>query len=150
MNPFDLKAALLARHAQHVVMIHFPVALFTVSFAFDLLVLWRRDRNLATTAYYNLITAAVATLPAVTTGLLAWHWLFGGKRLRGNLRLHLLLGVISSAMIWLAWWLHFCQRRKPGQRLITVYLAVELVAVAVIALTGHLGGILSGVEAPGG
>ena len=53
MNPFDLKAALLAKHAQHVVVIHFPIALFMVSFAFDLLARWRRDRTLATAAYYN-------------------------------------------------------------------------------------------------
>ena len=33
MNPFDLKAALLARHAQHVVLIHFPIALFIASVA---------------------------------------------------------------------------------------------------------------------
>ena len=150
MNPFDLKAALLAKHAQHVVVIHFPIALFLVSFAFDLLALWRRDRTLATAAYYNLIAAAVATLPAVATGLLAWQWQYGGKRLRGNLRLHLILGLVSSSMIWLVWWLHFRQRRKPGQRLTAAYWAVELVAVAVITLTGHLGGILSGVEAPTG
>lgn len=150
MNPFDLKAALLAKHAQHVVVIHFPIALFLASFAFDLLALWRRDRSLATAAYYNLIAAAVTTFPAVVTGLLAWHWLYGGKRLRGNLRLHLLLGLLSSLMIWLVWWLHFRQRRKPGQRLTAAYLAIEVVAVAVITLTGHLGGILSGVEAPTG
>ncbi len=57
MKPFDFKTALLAKHAQHVVLIHFPIALFMVSFAFDLLALWRRDRNLATAAYYNLISA---------------------------------------------------------------------------------------------
>src|SRR5947209_4088446 len=28
MNPFDLKTVLLAKHAQHVVLIHFPIALF--------------------------------------------------------------------------------------------------------------------------
>ena len=28
MNPFDPKAALLAKHAQHVVLVHFPIALF--------------------------------------------------------------------------------------------------------------------------
>jgi uncharacterized membrane protein len=148
VNPFDLKAALLAKHAQHVVVIHFPIALFMVSFAFDLLALWRRDRTLATAAYYDLIAAAVATLPAVATGLLAWQWQYGGKKLRGNLRLHLILGLVSSSMIWLVWWLHFRQRRKPGRRLTTAYWAVELVAVAVITLTGHLGGILSGVEVP--
>ena len=41
MNPFDLKTALLAKHAQHVVLIHFPIALFMVSFAFDLRTLER-------------------------------------------------------------------------------------------------------------
>ena len=71
MNPFDLKTALLAKHAQHVVLIHFPIALFLVSFAFDLLALWRDNRQLAIAAYYNLVAAAIATLPAVATGLLA-------------------------------------------------------------------------------
>ena len=37
MHPFDLKTALLASHAQHVVLIHFPIALFIVAFAFDML-----------------------------------------------------------------------------------------------------------------
>jgi hypothetical protein len=34
MNPFDLKAARLAKHAQHPVIIHFPIALFVISVAF--------------------------------------------------------------------------------------------------------------------
>ena len=79
MNPFDLKTALLAKHAQHVVLIHFPIALFMVSFAFDLLALWRDNRQFAIAAYYNLVAAAIATLPAIATGLLAWQWLYGGK-----------------------------------------------------------------------
>jgi uncharacterized membrane protein len=87
LNPFDLKSALLAKHAQHVVLIHFPIALFLASFAFDLLARWRRDRNLATVAYYNLTAAAIATLPAVVTGLIAWQWLLEGEKVRGDLRL---------------------------------------------------------------
>ena len=150
MNPFDLKTALLAKHAQHVVLIHFPIALFMVSLAFDLLALWKDNRQLAIAAYYNLVAAAIAALPAVATGLLAWQWLYGGKKLRGHLRLHLLLGLASSTMIWLLCWWRTRQQRKPGSRLTSVYLAIELVAVALIALTGHLGGILSGVEAPTG
>jgi uncharacterized membrane protein len=145
MNPFDLKTALLAKHAQHVVLIHFPIALSMVSLAFDLLALWKDNRQLAIAAYYNLVASA---LPAVATGLLAWQWLYGGKKLRGNLRLHLLLGLASSTIIWLLCWWRSLQQRKPGSRLTSVYLAIELVAVALIALTGHLGGILSGVEAP--
>src|ERR1700722_1818174 len=106
MNPFDLKAALLARHAQHVVLIHFPIALFITSVAFDVIALWKESRTLAAAAYYNLLAAAVATLPAVATGLLAWQLQLGGARLRGNLRLHLILALLSSVAIWLVWFQH--------------------------------------------
>jgi hypothetical protein len=33
LHPFDIKAAPLARHAQHVVLIHFPIALFIAGVA---------------------------------------------------------------------------------------------------------------------
>lgn len=148
MNPFDLKAALLAKHAQHVVMIHFPIALFMASAFFGLLARWRREKALATAAYYNLVAAAVTALPAVATGLIAWQWLFEGNKLKGNLRLHLILGLASAGLIWLLAWWRTRQRRRAEEGITVPYLVVELLAVAVIALTGHLGGILSGVEIP--
>jgi hypothetical protein len=33
LSPFDPKTVLLAKHAQHVVLIHFPIALFLVGAA---------------------------------------------------------------------------------------------------------------------
>jgi uncharacterized membrane protein len=54
MNPFDPKAALLAKHAQHPIIIHFPIALLIISVAFDLLAIWKRNPVLATAAFYNL------------------------------------------------------------------------------------------------
>ena len=92
--------------------------------------------------------AAIATLPAVVTGLIAWQWLLEGEKLRGDLRLHLLFGSLSAALILLLWRWRARLRRSPEQRLTAVYLAVALIAVFVVALTGHLGGILSGVETP--
>lgn len=150
MNPFDLKTALLAKHAQHVVVIHFPIALFMASALFDLLARWRRDRTLSIAAYYNLLGAAVAALPAVATGLIAWQWLLEGEKMRGNLLFHLILGLTSAALIWLLAWWRRRQRRGTEERFTVPYLVVELLAVAVIALTGHLGGIVSGVEIPPG
>lgn len=150
MNPFDLKAALLAKHAQHVVVIHFPIALFMASAFFDLLARLRLEKALATAAYYNLVAAAVAALPAVVTGLIAWQWLFEGEKLKGNLRLHLILGLTSAGLIWLLAWWRTRQRRKYVEEFTWPYVAVELLAVALIALTGHLGGILSGVNIAGG
>jgi uncharacterized membrane protein len=149
VNPFDLKAALLAKHAQHVVVIHFPIALFLVSCAFDVFARWRRSPNIATAAYYNLVAATFTTLPAVATGLLAWQWQLEGKRLTGNLRLHLLSGLTSTAMIWLLFWWRKRLRRTPDRPPDSYYLAIALITVLAVSFTGHLGGILSGVEAPG-
>ena len=148
MNPFDLKAALFARHAQHVVLIHFPVALFITSVAFDVIARFTRSRSLARAAYYNLVGAAIMALPAVATGVLAWQLQLEGAKLKGNLRLHLVLGASSAVLIWmLAWWRRD-QERRDRDGLAAGYWAVAFLAVLVVALTGHLGGILSGVEVP--
>jgi uncharacterized membrane protein len=63
VNPFDLKSALLARHAQHVVLIHFPIALFMVSVAFDLAAQWKRSATLATAAYLTLPSRPLPLCP---------------------------------------------------------------------------------------
>jgi uncharacterized membrane protein len=146
--PFDLRAALLAKHAQHVVLIHFPIALFTTAVAFDFVGQWTKQHGLAMAAYYNLLVAAISTLPVLATGLLAWQFQLEGQRLKGTLLLHLVLACVSTVMIWLVWGLHFRARRRsvclPSYRL-----GVEFLAVGLVALTGHLGGFLSGVNLPG-
>ena len=149
MHPFDLRAALLAKHAQHVVLIHFPIALCVAGVGFDVAAQWTRRVALAAVAYYNLAVAAAATLPAVATGLLAWQLQLEGQKLKGVLLLHLLLGGASTALIWRMWWLHFRARRGPQQPLPAWRLPVELLAVVLIAATGHLGGFLSGVNVSG-
>jgi uncharacterized membrane protein len=145
MNPFDVKAALLARHAQHVVLIHFPIALLMTGVAFDVASHWTRRQVLAAAARYNLAVAAISTLPVVASGLLAWQLQLEGQKLKGTLLLHLVLGVVSSALIWSLWWLHLRARRQPlpGYRI-----PLELLTVVVVGLTGHLGGFLSGVNGP--
>lgn len=147
-NAFDLKSALLAKHAQHVVLVHFPIALFTSSFVFDLLAIWTGSRSLARAAYYNLIGAAITALAAVFTGVLAWQLQLEGEKLRGNLRLHLGLGASSAVLIWLLTWWRTRQERAGTSSLAVGYWALGFLAILVIALTGHLGGILSGVEVP--
>ena len=144
---FDLKTALLAKHAQHVVLIHFPIGLFLAAVAFDFIALWAKRRDLADAAYYNLLAAAISTLPVLATGLLAWQFQLEGQKLKGTLLLHLVLACVSSILIWLVWWVHFRARRRtdflPSYRF-----AVEFLAVGIVALTGHLGGFLSGVNVP--
>lgn len=149
MNPFDIKSALLARHAQHVVLIHFPIALFMAAVAFDFLATRSRSRLLAAATCYNLLVAAAASLPVLVTGILAWRWQLEGQRLQGVLLLHLVMGAASTVLIWLVWWIHMCAARSPEQTLPRYRWPIQILAVVVIALTGHLGGILSGVNGPG-
>ena len=57
---FDLQNAIAAPHAQHPVIVHFPIALFISSAAFEMLARWRRQPALATVAHYNLLGAAIS------------------------------------------------------------------------------------------
>ena len=147
VNPFDLKAALLAGHAQHPVIIHFPIGLFMASVVFDLLAVWRKKPILAAVAYYNLLGAALTLPLAIATGLGAWQWQLEGATLKGNLRLHMICAVTSALLIFFLCWMRSRLRAKnisPG----VSYVTVTLFALMAITLTGHLGGIVSGVEMP--
>lgn len=146
-NPFDPRTVIFARHAQHVVLIHFPIALFIAAVIFDLIAHWTRRRAFADAAYYNLLAAALATIPTLITGIIAWQLQLEGQKLKGILLQHFLLGNLSGALICLVWWLHFRARKKMGEP--PAYrLLIETIAVLVVIATAHLGGFLSGVNVP--
>ncbi len=151
INPVDPRTVLLARHAQHVVLIHFPIALFITATIFDLTAdlmgTWAKRSGLRDAAYYNLLVASISTVPVVITGLLAWQLQLEGQKLKGILLVHLVLGCVSTGMVWIVWWVHFRARRAGGS-LPRYRIPIEVLAVGVIALTGHLGGFLSGVNGP--
>jgi uncharacterized membrane protein len=148
LHPFDIKTALLAKHAQHVVLIHFPIALFIIGVLFDVLARGAKRSLFAAAAYCNLAAAAIATLPVLATGILAWQFALEGKRLKGILLQHLVLGCVSTVMIWVVFWIHARSRRNNGEALPSYRWPIEALAVAIVTLTGHLGGFLSGVNVP--
>ena len=146
-NPFDVKAALLQGHAQHPVIVHFPIALFIASAVFDILAIWRKQPVFSAVAYFNLLGAALTIPLAIATGLGAWRWQLEGARLKGNLQLHLICALTTGAIIFLLCWRRSRLRAKgdsPG----VGYFAVMALGLMMITLTGHIGGILSGVETP--
>jgi len=145
MNPWDPRTAILAKHAQHVVIIHFPIALFIAGVVFDFIATRTRRKDLALVAYCNFCGSLLAAAPAVLTGLMAWQWELEGRRLRGILLLHLISGCMSLVLIAAVWWLHW-KSRSADQSLPRLRWVLELLAVVVVAITGHLGGFLSGVN----
>jgi uncharacterized membrane protein len=145
MKAFDPRTLFLARHAQHVVLIHFPIALLLVAILFDLLSQWKENTALAGAAYYNLLAAGLSTPFVLASGILAWRWQLEGARLKGNLLSHLVLGITSTILIWLVWWIHR-RARQQGRALPLARWPLELLAAICVAVTGHLGGFLSGVN----
>ena len=152
MNPFDPRTALLARHAQHVVLVHFPIALFLAGAAFDCGARYtknaKRKETLASAARLNIAAAAVAVLPTLLTGIAAWQWQLGGRKLKGLVLLHLVLGFASSFLICSVAWIRW-RRHTSGSALPAYYAPLLVLAAVIVVFTAHLGGFLSGVNIPG-
>jgi uncharacterized membrane protein len=146
ISPFDPRTVLLAKHAQHAVLIHFPIALFVVGTAFDFLARWTKQRQLAAVAYYNILTAAFAVVPTVFTGVLAWQFALEGQKLKGILLMHLSLGGTSAILIWSSAIVHWRARRAVETPLPNYLFLIEAAGVAALMVAGHLGGFLSGVN----
>jgi uncharacterized membrane protein len=145
LHPFDLRALLLAKHAQHVVLIHFPIALFLIGVAFDLWAQWTKNPFTTGAARYNLVAAALATPPVLATGVLAWLWALGAPRIKGILLLHLATAIVAGVSMMAIGWIHY--RMRPLTRPLPAYrLPIEVLTVILVGLTAHLGGFLSGVN----
>jgi uncharacterized membrane protein len=144
-SPFDLYGALLAKHAQHVALIHFPIALFIVGVVFDFVGAWKKNVAWAHAAFCNMTAAVVMLPPTLVSGLLAWQFQLEGHRMKGILLYHVLAASGSAVFILWNWWIQF--RTWRGGGILPVWrFPVELVGVMMVMLTGHLGGFLSGVN----
>ena len=146
MSPFDWRSIVLAKHAQHVVLIHFPIALYLAAVGLDLLGQWLKRPEWAKVAYLNLTIAALFTVPTVVTGVAAWQLQLEGQRLKGVLLYHLLSASAATVFIVASWWLHFRRQRGTSPSLVRATTCIELLGVFFTVLAGHLGGFLSGVN----
>ena len=140
-SAFDPRSVFLARHAQHVVLIHFPIALFLIGVLLDLISRVKPDARLATAAQVNLTAAAICIIPAYLTGFLAWQFALDGQRIHGLLLYHMGLASATMVLVITCWWVRSRTQMQPVALII-----LELAGALSIALTAHLGGFLSGVN----
>ncbi len=143
-NAFSVQSTLLARNAQHPAIVHFPIALFLFSLFLDAIGSLRKNASLNSAAYLNLIAATVTSWLSIATGLLAWQIKLRGTPLEGGLRLHLILAIVTSVSLCVLWVVR--HKTKTSDRpFAKLYWALAAIAAILVALTGHLGGIISGV-----
>lgn len=145
VNPFDWRTVFLAKHAQHVVLIHFPIALYIAGVALDIVGFWLNRQRLGDAAYYNFCLAAVFAIPAAATGLIAWQWQLEGQKLKGILLEHLIAGLSAATAIIVTWFILFRARRKNHEAPPVRFL-LEAAGMIAVIVAGHLGGFVSGVN----
>jgi uncharacterized membrane protein len=125
---------------------HFPIALVLASIVFDLLgsiVPDNPDKSrragLRAAGFYSLQLAAVGSFGAVLSGLVISHGQIWG---RGNLaRHHSFLWPAFGLLIALAVW-RLTVGNRASSAFFKIYLAVSIVAGALMATAGYWGGEL--------
>ena len=142
---FDLKTVLLAKHAQHIVMIHFPIALFFVSGVFDVMAHRNNNDSLRSAGYFNLVAASISSVLAVATGVIAWQIMYGGRNPKGIILFHLIGAATTFMLLWTLVFIRHREREQLRPALSRTYILLAVITCIVIMTTAHLGGVLSGV-----
>ncbi|MCS6775257.1 MAG: DUF2231 domain-containing protein [Chloroherpetonaceae bacterium] len=139
---FTPQSFLFPKHAQHPIVVHFPVALFFSSLFFDAIGFWRRWDAWRTTGKFLLASAVVTAVPSILTGLLAWRFKFGGAPLEGLLLYHLATSIGFTGLLCGMWWARsrYDRARSPGY--LRLHAALAVLAVGMLTVAGHLGGVL--------
>lgn len=123
---------------------HFPIALIMVAFLFDLGgAIFKRD-DWKSVGFWCIILGALATIPAVLSGLSGGNGWFGGewanREYSASMARHRTLALIASGLaIVLALWRTIRKDKMRGPETM-IYLFLLGAAVGVIGVVGYLGG----------
>lgn len=140
----------------HPIVVHFPIALFTVSVAADLLGQIRPSAAKGTLGVWCLVLAAVGAAGAVAAGVIDMYRADLATATHGFVHLHRDVGyVLLGALTLLAVWRWRIRRRTaPLDRAGSPYLLLAGTTFALMAFQGWFGGELvyghgAGVSAAG-
>lgn len=127
----------------HPTFVHFAVALVVAAVLFDVLALWRQNEKLLFAGYWNTLLGAGASVLAVVSGWLAEanHEVMhdGATAL---LAFHQIFALTGAGLWVVVATVRVAMRGYIRPRLRTLYLAASFLVVALISITGVLGGTL--------
>lgn len=133
----EAKARLLG-HPVHQMLIVFPLGLLTTAAVFDIISLATHNGHWSEVAFWMIIAGIIGGLIAALFGLIDWLGIPAGTRAKGVGTLHGIGNVVVVALSAGSWLL-----RRPDPITPSVAaLALSFAGVALIALTGWLGGEL--------
>jgi len=128
----------------HPMVIHFPIALWTTSFLFDLLYGLTRQAYFSTGSRYLVGLGLVGALVSIVAGFVDYRPLVAqgvGQAFIDVHRVHSFFAYGTTALYVLIFWVRLRWRTMP----MAAYVAMGLVGAILITVTGYLGGEVRGV-----
>jgi uncharacterized membrane protein len=145
--PAQPKRTFVERMHLHVLSTHFPLALFTVAFGFQILHLFLRQQaaNLEFATNITMIAAVVMMIPTTMTGWLTWKSKYKGARVmifQRKITIAFLMLAFSAALVlWRVGFFGIYEDMSSPWH--WVYLAGIALLVAGAAAEGYYGGRLN-------
>jgi len=142
---FDPQTALLAKHAQHVVLVHFPIALFLTGVAFDWAGQWTRAKGSVRNGILQSAGCRGFNAAGACDGIACLAISTGSAEAQRHPAVAPSLG-LHIQRVDLRGMVAAFSGAEAGAALSGYLWMIEAVGVAVVGLTGHLGGFLAGVN----
>ncbi|TAL09821.1 MAG: DUF2231 domain-containing protein [Nitrospirae bacterium] len=129
-------------HPIHPMVVHFPIALLIISVLFDAMATQWRHKSFQDTGFYTLIAGLLGAVVAVVTGAMAEEVAEGKGIPESVLEIHEALGYATLLFFLGLLALRLLMRWKLIKEIPALYLAMGIVGIAILTVTGYVGGSL--------
>lgn len=129
-------------HPIHPMLVHFPIALLTTGWLFDLLAVWRQDERLRESGWYLSITGLLSAGAAVVTGHFAEEAVEHSGIPKPAIEIHEELTFVAAGIFaaLVAWRFAMRMGLMPEKRVLV--LVVGAVGLLVLFVASYFGGDL--------
>jgi len=127
-------------HPSHAMFIHFPVAFYIGAFAFDLMSRIGHFDSAPLAATWLIMGAAVASIAAVTTGLVDWFGMVPGSTKRRWATKHMIYQFITFGFFATNLIVRFSDRAQPEAD--TLWIVLGGLGVITLTIGQWMGGVL--------
>lgn len=116
---------------------HFPIALWTLAFFFDIFSIWAGN-SMVRAAFYNMAAGTALAVLTAVSGMMDYNKIPVGDPVRRTAVLHAMLNAGAVVIFAISTWLHVAARAAHTAPLINVVLtAIGLGGVIVSGYLGH-------------
>jgi uncharacterized membrane protein len=134
--------ARIGKHPIHPMLVPFPLALWTTSFATDILFYFQRNSTYLFVAKYLIAAGILGAIAAAIPGIIDW-WAIKDREAKKVANWHARLNVLALIVFAISFYLRLGQNGELVNRHLTIPFLVSLVGVILISISGYLGGDLA-------